>query len=101
MDQWGGDRWLQHHGHKRLGRTILRVEVEEKKKTSCLMKEAWGTSQSSRTETVVSLMEHEPWDDCREKVNLLMSHTHILFTSHTSFSFLKTTENRKRKNRQF
>lgn len=45
--------------------TIPRVEVEEKKKTSCLIKEAWGGLQSSITEVLLSLMEHTPWDVCR------------------------------------
>lgn len=63
--------------------TILRVE-EEKKKTSCLMKEAWGTSQSSMTDTVESLMEHTPWDDCnrqgQQKKVLLTSTRHLTCT---------------------
>lgn len=41
-------------------RAILRGEVDEKKKTSCWMKDACGTSQSSMTPTVVSLMEQTP-----------------------------------------
>lgn len=47
--------------------TILRVEVDEKKKMSCLIKEAWGTSQSPMTGMVWSLIEHTPWEDCKEK----------------------------------
>ena len=61
-------------------RTILRVEVEEKKKTSFWMKEASETSQSSMTETVVSLIEHIPWDDCRErKLNVFILYRHLIY----------------------
>ena len=79
--------------------TILRVEVEEKKKMSWLMKDAWGTSQSSLTEIVVSLIEQMPWDDCRETEDQhrycthpvatpVESNKHLFYQDHTLVQLL-------------
>lgn len=55
--------------------TKMRVEVGEKKEMSFWMEEAWGTSQSSKTEMVLLLIEHSPCDDCgnrRQSLSLIL-----------------------------